>query len=180
VLPHLVHLQPPSSAARLWIERFSPLYDESPTKTPERTYTYVYPEHVDLRRIAYFFEYDLPDALPDGTYDGVRKGVADWVAAWEGPERPCLTFWSSPGVVQIYDARHQGAEGTYTFEGPLADLYTACSDRPIGAAAVYERLDGRLSMAEIQEAFAEFQQRGLMFLDESLALTLALPAGPPR
>ncbi|WIM94997.1 RiPP maturation radical SAM C-methyltransferase [Actinoplanes oblitus] len=180
VLPHLVHLAPPSSAGRLWIERFSPLFTASPTKTPEQAYAYVYPAEVDLRRTAYFFEYDLPGALPDHAYDGVRQGVADWVSAWNDGGRPTLTFWSSPGLVQIYDGRRPGSEGTYTFEGPIADLYTLCSDRPIGAAAAHERLGGRLSPDEIREAFDEFQQRGLMFLDESLALSLALPAGPPR
>jgi ribosomal peptide maturation radical SAM protein 1 len=180
LLPHLVHLPPPVGAGRLWVERFSPLFGESPTRTPERSYRYVYPAGVDLQRAAYFFEYDLPGALPDGVYDRMREGVAAWTAAWEQPKRPELTYWSSPGFLQIYDGRHPGAEGTYTFEGTLADLYVACSDRPISAAAVHERLGGRLSMAEIGVAFDEFQQRGLVFRDESLTLALALPAGVPR
>ncbi|MDY7086573.1 MAG: RiPP maturation radical SAM C-methyltransferase [Actinomycetota bacterium] len=180
VMPHLVHLQPPSTAGRMWIERFSPLFGQSPTKTPERSYGYVYPAHVDLRRAAYFFEYDLPGALPDSAYDGVRKCLEEWTDAWSRPEKPALTFWSSPGVVQIYDSRREGAEGTYTFEGPLADLYAACSERPTGVGALRERLSGRLSADDIHEALDEFQQRGLMFIDESLALSLALPAGLPR
>jgi ribosomal peptide maturation radical SAM protein 1 len=180
LLPHLWHLQPPASAARLWIERFSPLYQTSPTKTPERSYRYVFPDRVDLRRAAYFFQYELPDALDDNVYQGIRDGVADWIAAWERPKRPALTFRSSPGLVQIYDERHEGAEGTYTFEGALADLYSACSDRPINAAAMRERLGGRLALPEIHEAFTELHRRGLVFLDESSALALALPAGASR
>lgn len=180
VMPHLVHLQPPASAGRLWIERFSPLYGESPTKTPERSYRYVYPERVDMRRAGYFFEYELPGALPDSVYEGVLDGVAGWNAAWAAPKRPALTFWSSPGLVQIYDERREGAEGTYTFEGALADLYTACCDRPISATAVHKRLGGRLSVDAIREAFDELHRRGLLYLDESLALALALPAGVPR
>jgi ribosomal peptide maturation radical SAM protein 1 len=180
VLPHLVHLRPPVSAGRVWVERFSPMFGTSPTKPPERSYRYVYPAAVDLARVAYFFEYDLPGALPEATYDGIRTGVADWNAAWAGAHRPVLTFWSAPGFLRIYDGRHEGAEGTYTFEGVLADLYSACSDRPITAAAVAERLGGRLSAGAVQEAFEEFRQRGLMFMDGSSALALALPAGAPR
>jgi hypothetical protein len=108
------------------------------------------------------------------------KETAAWSDAWSATRRPTLTCWSSPGLVQIYDGRHPGAEGTYTFEGPLADLYAACSDRPITAPAVHERLGGSLTVEQIREAFGEFADRGLMVLDESLALSLALPAGPPR
>ncbi|GAB1689817.1 RiPP maturation radical SAM C-methyltransferase [Krasilnikovia sp. M28-CT-15] len=180
MLPHLVHLQPPTAACRVWIERFSPLFSESPTKTPEASYRYVYPASVDLRKAAYFFEYDLPGALPHSAYEPLLKEFSAWTELWSTERRPALTFWSSPGLVQIYDARREGAEGTYTFEGPLADLYTACSARPITAAAVHERLGGSLTVPQIQEAFAQFASRGLLVLDETLALALALPAGVPR
>jgi hypothetical protein len=164
----------------VWIERFSPLYAESPGKPPERSYRYVYPHTVDLAQAAYFFEYDLPGALPESTYDGLVRGVADWRAAWKRDERPVLRYWAAPGFVQIYDGRHPGKEGTYTFEGPLADLYTVCSDRPISARAAGERLGGRLTPEAVRAAFTEFHQRGLMFLDGTVAVSLALPAGPPR
>ncbi|ASW57804.1 B12-binding domain-containing radical SAM protein [Plantactinospora sp. KBS50] len=180
LLPHLVHLQPPVHAGRLWIERFSPLYTRSPGKPPERSYRYVYPAAVDLSKVAYFFEYDLPGALPDTTYDGLRKAVADWNAAWQDRPEPVLRYWSAPGFVQIYDGRHPGAEGTYTFEGPLADLYVATSDRPLGVAAAHGRLRDRLPAAQIEAAFGEFAARGLMYFDGSAALALALPAHLPR
>ena len=77
--------------------------------------------------------------------------------------------------MQIYDARHEGAEGTYTFEGPLADLYAAASDRPMTATGARDRIGESLTVAQIEEAFDEFAQRGLMMRDESLALSLALP-----
>jgi ribosomal peptide maturation radical SAM protein 1 len=180
-IPHLAHLQPPSDAGRIWMERFSPLFTDSDTfrtlfRRPERSYRYVYPETVDLDRVAYFFEYEMADALPDSAYDGVRKAVADWSQAWKAGKPPAHTFWSAPDFVQIYDGRREGHEGTYTFEGTLANIYLACSDRPISASAVREKLRLDLSAEAIHGVFGEFQQRGLMFLDGSLALTLALPA----
>jgi hypothetical protein len=180
VIPHLVHLRPPAGAARLWIERFSPLYQQTPAPTPDPGYRSVYPKTVDLAQAAYFFEYDLPGALPDDAYTGVSDAVAAWSAAWARDPKPTLRYWSSPGFLQIHDARHPETEGTYTFEGVLADIYLACSDRPIGASAVRDRLDGRVPVELVQEAFDEFARRGLMFLDDTLALSLALPAGPTR
>jgi ribosomal peptide maturation radical SAM protein 1 len=184
LVPHLVHLRPPVGAGRLWLERFSPLFTDPRagvrTRRPERGYRYVYPENFDLNEVAYFFEYELDDPLPDAAYTGLRDAVANWQAAWQRAVRPTLTYFSAPGFLQIYDGRHPGAEGTYTFEGDLAAVYLACVDRPIGAAAVCERLGGRLPLAAVQEAFTGFAERGLMFLDGSAALALALPAGASR
>jgi hypothetical protein len=180
-IPHLVHLQPPSSANRVWLERFSPLFTERGTfrmrrRAPERSYKYIYPSHVDLERVAYFFGYELEDELPAGTYAGVRRAAADWSGAWRSGRPPTLTYWSAPGFLQIYDERHEGHEGTYTFEGTLADLYLACSNGPATADAVRRSLGLHLPAEAVQEVFGEFGRRGLMFLDGQFALALAVPA----
>jgi ribosomal peptide maturation radical SAM protein 1 len=180
-IPQLVHLQPPSGATRVWLERFSPLFTERDTfrmrrLAPERSYKYIYPGHVDLERIAYFFDYELDDELPAGTYAGVRRAVADWSAAWESGRPPTLKYWSAPGFLQIYDERHEELQGTYTFEGTLADLYLACSNGPATAGAVRRSLGLHLPAEAVQEVFGEFSQRGLMFLDGPFALALAVPA----
>jgi ribosomal peptide maturation radical SAM protein 1 len=184
LIPHLVHLRPPESADRIWLERFSPLYsrpDAFPVRfrKPDPSYRQVYPERVDLDKVAYFFEYEFRDALPDSTYAPLSEAVRAWSAAWDGDApRPVLTSWSSPGFLQIYDGRRRGEGGTYTFHDVLADIYLACSDRPIGARAVAERLD--LPAEAVREAVREFAERGLMLVDGPRALSLALPAGRGR
>jgi ribosomal peptide maturation radical SAM protein 1 len=185
VIPHLLHLPPPSTADRIWLERFSPLFTEHAacqfrSKAPERSYRYVYPSDVDLDLVAYFFDYELEGGLPDSSYAAVRSAAADWSNSWLGDERPVLKYWSAPHFVQVYDERQRGQGGTYTFEDTLADLYLACSNRPITAAAVRRQLDLNLPAEAIQEIFCEFEQRGLMFLDGQLALALAVPAVGPR
>jgi ribosomal peptide maturation radical SAM protein 1 len=180
-IPHLFHLRPPSSANRIWLERFSPLFTEHDTfrlrhRTPERSYRYIYPGAVDLERVAYFFDYDLTDGLHDSAYEGVRRATADWSNAWQADGPPVLKYWSAPHFIQIYDERLPGQEGTYTFEDTLADLYLACTNRPTTAAAVRQELDLRLPVEAIQEIFEEFRGRGLMFLDGQFTLALALPA----
>jgi ribosomal peptide maturation radical SAM protein 1 len=184
VIPHLVHLRPPVGAGRIWLERFSPLFTQPDsgvrTRRPDRGYRHIYPAGFDLDKLAYFFEYELDEPLPEETYLGLSKAVEDWKAAWERDTPPTLTYFSAPGFLQIYDGRHPGAEGTYTFEGDLADVYLACVDRPIGAGAVRDRLDRRLPVETVQEVFAGFAERGLMFVDGGSALALALPAGAVR
>ncbi|MEV6493220.1 RiPP maturation radical SAM C-methyltransferase [Actinoplanes sp. NPDC051633] len=183
-IPHLIHLPPPEGADRVWMERFSPLFAQNPDREPEASYRYVYPPTMDLGRIAYFFEYEPADALPATAYQGVRDGVAAWTKAWTKAwaetTRPSLTFWSAPDLVQIHDGRYAGREGTYTFEGTLARIYQAVSDRAMSAAAVRRRLGLEEPVEEIDEIFREFASCGLMFLDGDLALALALPATPGK
>ncbi len=184
-MPHLHHLQPPASADRIWLERFSPLFTGHDTrgltgKTPERSYRYVYPDSVDLERAAYFFDYKDEGSLAEDAYAAVRAAVEAWSGAWRAESPPTLTLSSAPHFVQIADQRRLGHDGTYAFEDTLADLYLACSNKPTTAAAVRRKLDLRLPEEAIQEVFAEFQRRGLMFLDGQFALALALPAVKSR
>ena len=181
VMPHLFHLPPPSSAARIWLERFSPLFTDPGTsgfrrRAPERSYRYVYPGDVDLERVAYFFDYDQAGGLPDSAYAGVHTLAENWARAWQSDHPPMLKYWSAPHFVQIYDNRRQEQGGTYTLEDTLADLYLACTSRPVTAAAVRRDLGLPLPVEGVQEIFDEFARRGLMFLDGKLALALALPA----
>jgi ribosomal peptide maturation radical SAM protein 1 len=181
VIPHLVHLQPPSAADRIWLERFSPLfsghqYCQISARAPERSYRYVYPHNVDLAQVAYFFDYQPEDGVPERAYADVQKAVDAWSATWLADKPPSLTYWSAPHFVQIRDQRRPENAGTYTFEDTLADLYLACTTRPTTAAAVRRELDLSLPVGAIEEIFTEFRDRGLMFLDGQLALALALPA----
>jgi len=188
VIPYLRHLPPPANYARIWLERFSPMFTERDTfrlrhRIPERSYRYVYPESVDLERVAYFFDYELDGGLPESAYASVRRAARDWSSAWQDGSPPVLKYWSAPHFVQIYDERQRGQGGSYTLQDTLADLYLACVNRPTTAAAVRRTLDLHLSAEDIQEVFEEFQRLGLMFLDGQFVLALAClpsPAGEGR
>jgi ribosomal peptide maturation radical SAM protein 1 len=185
IVPHLLHLQPPVSADAVWLERFSPLYTQPERfplryRKPEASYRHVYPASTDIDRIAYFFDYEIENPLPADSYTALAKAVAEWSKAWKSPTRPILTFRTSPGFLQIYDSRYPGREGTYTFHDTLADIYLACSERPTTASAVRTGLDLDIPVKAVEDAFTQFQERGLMFLDGNLALALALPATPGR
>jgi ribosomal peptide maturation radical SAM protein 1 len=181
VIPDLFHLPPPAAASRIWLERFSPLFTGQGTtqlsdRTPERSYRYIYPDGIDLDRIAYFFDYQAESDVPEETYTEVRDAVAAWSDSWQAELPPTLKYSAAPHFVQICDSRRQGRDGTYTFEDTLADLYLACVDKPTTAAAVQRKLGLRLSAGAVREIFEEFRERGLMFLDGQFALALALPA----
>jgi ribosomal peptide maturation radical SAM protein 1 len=181
----LGHLQPPGGAGRIWMERFSPLFTDReafPARhvRPEASYRYVYPARVDLDRVAYFFDYELENTLPDGVYEATGKWVEEWQAAWQDGRRPTLTFWSSPGLVQIEDRRAADTVGVHTFRGPLAAAYAACGNRPVSAAEVRRGLALDWTDAETAAILDEFCTRGVMMRDGELFLSLALPAAAGR
>lgn len=182
-IPNLVHLQPPGSADRVWLERFSPLFTQPvrfpmTRREPEPSYRYVYPTGVDLERVAYFFSYDMEVALDPSAYTPLRDAVERWRASWEAGPPPRLVYRSVPGFLQIHDGRHPDSRGTYTFRDTVAAIYLACVDRPRTATGVHRELG--VPMATVVGAFRRFGERGLMFLDNDLAIALALPATAGR
>jgi ribosomal peptide maturation radical SAM protein 1 len=176
----LAHLQPPGAEGRIWLERFSPMFTELPDnrfrfKAPERSYSYVYPTEIDLTKVAYFFDYELEDALPDDAYDDLRQAIWQWRNAWREAQ-PELTYWFAPRLLQIYDGRWPGRKRSYTFRGEAADVYSACSERPRSAAAVRDERGLDMGVDEVARLFGEFERLGVMMLDGEHALALALPA----
>jgi ribosomal peptide maturation radical SAM protein 1 len=184
VVPDLVHLRPPESVGRVWLERFSPMFTEPEHfpmryRRPEPSYRYVYPAEVDLDRAAYFFEYVFEDALPDSAYEPLQDAVAGWSEAWTAASPPRLTYRATPGLLHIDDNRNPDQELTYAYEGQLARIYLAICERPTTALAVHRELGLDESVEWVVELFEAWRTEGLLFCDEDRVVALALPAEPP-
>jgi ribosomal peptide maturation radical SAM protein 1 len=176
----LFHLQPPQGGARIWLERFSPLYVERErfrfaALAPEASYRYVHPAGADLERLAYFFDYRLEDALPEEAFAETSAAVAEWLAAWALEPRPRLTLRRADRFIEIEDARERGAGGTYTFDGPLAAAYVACSDAPRTPEAILPLVDPDGDLAAVRACLDEFCALRLMAEDGGEYLSLAVP-----
>ncbi|MEU5320915.1 RiPP maturation radical SAM C-methyltransferase [Streptomyces sp. NPDC021056] len=183
-LRHLWHLTPPGDAGRLTMERFSPLFADKEKilrdLRPEPAYAQVYPANVDLDEVAYFFRCEIEGALPDEDYLPLRGAVIDWQHAWQSDAgRPVLEYRQAPHYVQIHDGRRKEDEGTYLLEDRAADVYLACCDRPVTAAAVHERLGLRGPVDEVRHVLNEFAEAGLVFRDGPRHVALAVPAARP-
>jgi ribosomal peptide maturation radical SAM protein 1 len=181
LVPQLAHLDPPEAFGRFWLGRFSPMYTDAESfgireVHADPGYGRVYPDTVDHDKIAYYFGHAQDGELDADVYAPLAAAIERWQQTWAAGDRPTLTYWSAPGFLQIHDARVPGAEGTYTFEGDLAAVYLACSDRPMSAAAVHAAITPALTVAQVAEVCTEFARRGLLMLDGDQALALALPA----
>lgn len=177
----LAHLQPPGGAGPIWMERFSPIFFERASfpavyVRPEKSYSYVYPQHLALDRLAYFFDYKLENTLDESVHTGLSRAVDAWNEAWRRTPQPSLTYWSSPGLLQIEDLRDPATVGTFNFEEPLASLYLAASERPLSAESIAQRAGVSAPVADVEAVLVEFCARRLMMRDGQSFLALALPA----
>ena len=80
VMLYLWHLPPQENSARISLERFSPMFTERDAfrfrhRSPGRSYRYIYPETVDLERVAYFFDYEFDGGLPDSACVDVTRAA---------------------------------------------------------------------------------------------------------
>jgi ribosomal peptide maturation radical SAM protein 1 len=183
----LTHLPPPNGCGPIRLERFSPNFIDQelfPTRyvRPERSYSYVYPESVNLGEAAYFFEYGLQDPLEAKEYEQTAGLVSAWKKSWKSNDMPSLTSRQAPGMLIIEDRRGSQVY-TYRFEDPWASVYEACGDRPRTASSVMMALRDRGSVVtpeDVDNAFGEFCRWRLMMADGNQFLSLALPATPYR
>ncbi len=185
LIPRLLHLRPPGSCGRFWMERFSPAFTDRASfpvryMKPESGYFYVYPSSSDIDAIAYFFDYEFSERLSDEAYQGTARLVGQWKDIWAGQQRPTLTYWSAPDFLQIEDRRDSSARHLSNYQKLPATLYVACSDKPMTIAALQGSLGVEAAPDAIEEALLAFCSQGLMMRDGNQFLSLGLPATANR
>ncbi len=191
IIPSLLHLQPPESTSKLWLERFSPYY-----KWPERygirltgpglAYGFVYDERiVDLTKIAYDFEYDIDWKVDPRVYDDFVRLVREWKERYHSPNRPFLFFSKALSYITVYDGR--GASPTSErFDQPYAFILEFCNDQTKSFEQIRKGLQDQPhtgSDKEIQplaDLLTSLQQKRLLYEEEGRYFTLALPVNPHR
>jgi ribosomal peptide maturation radical SAM protein 1 len=183
LMPLLVHLPPPSGAGRIWLERFSPYFtDPSFPVTdvePWAAYRFVYPEdEIDVRKIAYFFNYTMGEIVPPESLEGLRRAVTAWQERWATGPKPVLVYQRAPDWIQVVDRRDADAPRVHAFQGVEAAAYELCSDTDHTPARVAEslRADGLdADAAGVERALQRFCDLGLAIQEDGRYLSLALP-----
>jgi ribosomal peptide maturation radical SAM protein 1 len=188
VLKRISHLEPPGGSGRIWLERFSPYYTDGQkfpvrNRRPEPSYRYVYPETVDIDRVAYFFDYEMGDTVAANTHFETAAYVSEWQKTWHSDQRHTLSYRrTADGLLIDY---HWGRErsGTYTLSGPLALMYELCGETMHTVERVVQYLrdlpEGyRIFADEVRDAMDEFCRGGLMLGEDGKYLSLAIPSNP--
>jgi ribosomal peptide maturation radical SAM protein 1 len=188
VLRRISHLQPPGFCTRIWLERFAPYFfdrERFPVRDlrPEPSYRHVYPPHVDLDKVAYFFDYTMEQTVGDEVHQPTREWVAEWQRRWRSKQPDSLRYWRLPTALIIEDHRGPEKAERHTCRGPWASVYEFCGETmrsvPQVLAHLQEVPGGEWLMPELVEAgLDDFCHKGLMVSEDGQYLSLALPVNP--
>jgi ribosomal peptide maturation radical SAM protein 1 len=189
VLRRLTHLEPPLSSSRIWLERFSPYYTDQAGfgvrhVRATASYAHVYPPHVDLNRIAYFFDYEIENTVRPEAHHDTEEFLNSWRRSWHSGHRPTLTYRRTHDGILIDYNWSPDRQGTYTLREPFGLIYEYCGDTmrtPPQVAAHLRQLDADVysySAEEVRQALDEFCRAGLMLSEDGTYLSLAIPSNP--
>jgi len=190
LIPSLFHLQPPESTGKFWLERFSPYYTKPHEygvriTGPGTAYEYVYDaRQVDLRKVAYDFEYELDNWNVDPQ---VYQELADLVQEWQrlvgSSDRPFLYYSKAMDYVTVYDGRNPKAPIRHRYDWPAAGIIEVCNEAAKSADQIRALLASRSDKSgnidsEIEQALKVLTAARILYEERGKYFTLALPENP--
>ncbi|MGW4566158.1 RiPP maturation radical SAM C-methyltransferase, partial [Streptomyces sp. NPDC004561] len=182
-LPALVHLQPPSGAHRIQLERFSPHFTDPGLgfgkRRPAEMYQHVYdlPES-ELADLVYLFDTD--DA---GIGGPVERRLKEAVAAWRaGHERSRLLFEEDGEDLLVHDRRQGRTPASHRFTGWRARALRHLEDgRTVPALHRLLTADGHdVTAATVERWIGDAFALGLLFRDGPTCVALPTWGEPVR
>jgi ribosomal peptide maturation radical SAM protein 1 len=184
ILRLITHLPPPSSLPCIAVMRFSPYHFDAEAfgilnVRPSAIYSCIYPEEVDLRRIAYLFDYDTRNTVSEEVFKRVEEHVQGWRELWKRSVPPFLQYENVAGRLMVEDGRCPGRHQTHVLEEPEALIYEFCgaSGRSAHAVCSHLRENGiDLEVDDVQHRLERLARQELMLRDCEQYLSLALPA----
>jgi ribosomal peptide maturation radical SAM protein 1 len=180
----LEHLQPPTGAWRIALERFSPYFEE-PTqgfmfRRPSEIYDVIYQIPRDqLHDIVYLF--DAKDQGIVGPLEGeLKAAVEQWAKAYP---RSDLSYWTDDrGRVIVEDRRASWPEEIIELDDVQSNVYLGMF-QGAGLEGIRRRLAESgyaVGDGDIEEILRYFVDRGLVFEEEGRYVSVALEVDPYR
>ncbi len=181
-IPNLYHLQPPTGAQRLAVERFSPLFNDPELgvrrKTPASFYRHIYdlPE-AELEDLVFLFDYP-----PVGLQNDVEKALKDAVAAWRRAHNDStLHAYDLGGSLMIEDRRAGHEPRVVVFEEPFEVAGYELLMKSLSVAALRRLLEQRaieVAPERLERWLAYLRDAGLVFVDGDRYTALATVNNP--
>lgn len=181
LFPLLTHLPPPEIAARIRMDRFSPLFNNASefgliNVRPAPAYELVYGGSVEsLRRMAYYFTFGYEDGRDVASY---TQEFVEAAQRWNHDhERSDLCMLDGGDSVLIVDRRPSARQPFVVLSGIERAVYLAC-ERVASARAIVEKaleVDRGSTAGEVISACSRLVAEGLMLAEDGRYLSLALP-----
>lgn len=187
LIPSLVHLQPPESTGKLWLERFSPYYTRPHEygvriTGPGLAYEYVYDgRQVDLNKIAYDFEYELENWPVDPqVYQELVATIEDWRSRHASSDRPFLYYSKALDYVTVYDGRNPKAPTRRRYDGLAAQVIEICNEAAKSVDQIRAVIAGRIEADSgvLIPILNDLTARRVLYEERGKYFTLAIPENP--
>jgi ribosomal peptide maturation radical SAM protein 1 len=190
LIPSLFHLHPPEATGKFWLQRFSPYYTKPHEygvriTGPWTAYEYVYDgRQVDLKRIAYDFEYELDNWNVDQqVYQELVDLVQEWQRLVGSSDRPFLYYSKMMDYVTVYDGRNPKAPIRQRYDWPAAGIIEACNEAAKSVEQIRTLLASRPGKsenvdAEIDQALGVLTAARILYEERGKYFTLAVPENP--
>jgi ribosomal peptide maturation radical SAM protein 1 len=186
LVPRLTHLPPPTAAAPVRLDRFSPLFDESAAfgfreVRPVPAYRHIYCDLPDasVHNLAYYFSYTCSRTRAVAEYTAeVSRAVAGW-----RDQFPCSDVLSvvAQDRLLIWDLRPDSPTPLTVLTGLMRSLYEECETyhRLQHLTELVNRACGPpVGQEEVERMLAPLVDRGLLMREADTYLNLSLPWGP--
>ena len=189
IIPSLLHLQPPESTGKLWLERFSPYFMRPEhygirMTGPDPAYAYVYDERkVDLNKIAYDFEYEADWKVDTAYYEELVRQVHSWRARYFSENRPFLFYAKALSYVTVYEGREE-TPTSERFDWPAAFIIEFCNELPRTIEQIRTALQTNPhptktdSIVPTKDVVDSLTEKRFLYEEKGRYFTLALPVNP--
>ncbi len=190
LIPSLFHLQPPEATGKFWLERFSPYFSRPHEygvriTGPGAAYEYVYDSRqVELKKVAYDFEYELDDWNVDPhMYQELVAVVGEWQRRFSAPEKPFLYFSKAMTYVTVYDGRNPAAPTRERFDRPASVIIESCNEAPKSKEQILAAVQTQSSASIDQDSTIDtaldlLTRKGILYQERGKYFTLAIPEHP--
>lgn len=184
LMESLHHLQPPGSCGGLWLERFSPYFEQPElgftNPRPISAYRMIYPlAGMDIEGLAYFFDYDVRDVVPHDDREVLVQAVHKWRNAYAKSKKntPILRAFRGPGWMRIMDTR-SGELGKTTLRGEdvtLMNMIDETFHNVRALASMCANTEPPMSAVEIRQRLDALVEQRFVVHDEGYFLSIVLP-----
>ncbi|MFZ1803815.1 MAG: RiPP maturation radical SAM C-methyltransferase, partial [Nitrospira sp.] len=187
LIPSLLHLQPPEATGKFWLQRFSPYFTRPHEygiriTGPGMAYEYVYDaRQVDLKKIAYDFEYELDNWPVDPhLYQDLVAAIEGWQRMYRSGDKPFLYYSKAPNYVTIYDGRNPKAPTRRRYEGLASLVIEVCNESAKTVEQIRAVVAGRTdcSNAILQPILNDLTAQRVLYEERGKYFTLAIPENP--
>ena len=182
LIPLLTHLDPPQSCGAIRLDRFSPYFNRPDAFGMRNVrahsyYRYVFPlAEADLNRLAYYFEFEWPQAPnPDEYTHGLKRAFQRWKVCGDAPptQRPRLDLRRTANGVSITDTRPCAVRRVHGLVGLTAEIYLLC-DTAKTVPSLLKELGSYISDSHVRGLLRKLQNARLLAEDDGHYLSLAV------